>query len=58
VEFTQEALQENGFAGFVPLGESKTSGIPQVPGVYIVYRSTAAQPDFLPENKAVAVQLG
>lgn len=52
VEFTREALQENGFVGFVRLAESKTAGVPQVPGVYVAYRPSMIRPAFLPENKA------
>lgn len=52
VEFTREGLQENGFAGFVRLNESSPGDVPRAPGVYVAYRSSAADPEFLPRNKA------
>jgi hypothetical protein len=51
-EFSREALEQEGFAGFLTFAEvSETlADVPASSGVYLVYRETTEDPTFLEEN--------
>ncbi|MFZ2173467.1 MAG: hypothetical protein WAW17_05415 [Rhodococcus sp. (in: high G+C Gram-positive bacteria)] len=52
MEWTQDALVAAGFSGFVRFGELPAAGVPTDPGVYVVVRSAATEPEFLRESPA------
>ena len=52
MEFTREALERAGFAGFIRMNSSSTADAPAAAGVYVVYRPATARPVFLPKSKA------
>jgi hypothetical protein len=63
--FTREALEAEGFVGFVQFANLPVSGVPTEPGVYIVCRSTAGEATFLEtsppgrfKGKAPSVTIG
>lgn len=52
VEFTREALERSGFAGFIRLSSAITADVPSAPGVYVIYRTDTTRPTFLPQSQA------
>jgi len=52
VKWTQDALIEAGFTGFVRFRELPTSQVPTDPGVYVVIRVAATDPEFLQKSPA------
>ncbi|MFE5794839.1 hypothetical protein ACFQ8C_20000 [Streptomyces sp. NPDC056503] len=49
---TRRILAERGFRGFVPFGELPDSDVPAGHGVYVVLRTAASPPSFLPTSPA------
>ena len=52
MKWTQNALIDAGFTGFVRFSELPTAQVPADPGVYVVIRVTEADPKFLQESRA------
>jgi hypothetical protein len=52
VKWTQDALAMSGFSGFVRLGELPAAEVPIAPGVYVVVRPAATEPEFLKVSPA------
>jgi hypothetical protein len=52
VTWTQSALAEQGFSGFVRFSDLPTAGVPTDPGVYVVVRPATTDPVFLPSSAA------
>jgi len=50
--FTRAGLLNADFIGFVPFSELPAEDVPVGPGVYMVFRSAAHKPDFLPSSGA------
>lgn len=49
-------LEARGWGGFTPLATLDPSSVPDVPGVYVVLRSDATEPEFLPERPQAAAR--
>lgn len=47
MEFTRDALEEDGFGGFMRLGGAGGDAVPAAAGVYVLYRPLLARPEFL-----------
>ena len=52
MKWTQDALIDAGFEGFVPFSELPTSQVPTAPGVYVVIRVAGTDPKFLQKSPA------
>ena len=52
MKWTQDALIDAGFAGFVRFSELPTAQVPTDPGVYVVIRTAEADPEFLQTSLA------
>lgn len=52
VTWTQSALAERGFSGFVRFSDLPASDVPTGPGVYVVVRPSTTDPVFLPVSAA------
>lgn len=54
--FTQEWLEERGFAGFEPFAALPSAAVPNDPGVYVVLRTSQGPPRFLDRSPAGTYQ--
>lgn len=52
--WTRSALEDVGFAGFVPFSEIPHAHIPTQPGIYVVLRTAATAPELLELTRARA----
>ncbi|MCX9193291.1 hypothetical protein C3Y87_18160 [Carbonactinospora thermoautotrophica] len=57
MEWTRQALEDQGFRGFIPFSALPDGDVPALPGVYVVFRPVdpddpKALPDFLPTSPA------
>ncbi|MDI9941519.1 hypothetical protein QM806_39945 [Rhodococcus sp. IEGM 1351] len=52
MKWTQDALIDAGFAGFVRFSELPTAQVPTDPGVYVVIRVAETDPEFLEKSPA------
>ncbi len=48
--WTRAALEAEGFVGWVPFAELPASGVAAEPGMYVVWRESAGDPEFLPRS--------
>ena len=52
VLFSREALEAEGFCGWVPFSALRQSGVPSGPGVYVVHDASRNEPAFLEASPA------